>query len=438
MMSKEKKSKAQEDKSLQASNIEELLDSFEKQKNMSDQIQDLSQSINKELEAGSEQASEERAQVIDAGKREEATPVEGAGEAGKARGKRKKWSMNKKVRYAVMILGVILTVACAAMVILKSSPSEKEERRVLANYSIKTDASYRVHLLPNDLFATEWMEENQLYSALLTDFVEINFRSKLQSAGKVDVKGEYSIVAVFEGFQERKEEKKIIYERRYPIASGTIEGLKTENYAIDETMKVDPNFHRDFAEKAEKTLGGSTSRNLYVLFEGKYLIGEEEYPFSYKIEIPVSTESYYGVTKPEEISENGELVETETVSISPPLQDYLIYLAVGILSLLVLIFVSFFVRAKQGDEIWAARMTRLIKKFGSRMICVDKVPSQEGCTVLRLKEMASMISLSEELREPVLYCLDEDALPLDGKFYIFSGEYMYLLHFPKPSTTLEE
>lgn len=437
-MSKAKKSKGNEEQSPQASNIEELLDTFEKQKKMSNQIQDISQSINEELEAGSKLASEERAQVIDAGKRESALTSEEVGQEKKPEGKRKKWSMGKKVRYAVMILGVILTVVCTAAVILKSSPSEEEERRVIANYKIKTDATYRVHLLPNDLFSGEWMEENQLYSALLTDYVEIRFRSNLQSAGKLDVKGEYSIVAVFEGFQERKEEKKIIYERRYPIASGTIEGLGTETYAIDETMKVDPNFHKDFAEKAEKTLGGSTSRNLYVLFEGKYLIGEEEHPFSYKIEIPVSSESYYGVSKPKEISENGELVEIETVSISPPIKDYLIYLVVGILSLLVLLFVSFFVRAKQGDEIWAAKMTRLMKKFGSRMICVDKVPSQEGCTILRLKEMASMISLSEELREPLLYCLDENGLPLDGKFYIFSGEYMYLLHFPKPSTTLEE
>ena len=70
----------------------------------------------------------------------------------------------------------------------------------------------------------------------------------------------------------------------------------------------------------------------------------------------------------------------------------------------------------------------IMHKYGSRMVCVEEIPSQNEKTVLKVKDIIDLLSLSEELREPVLYSVDESGLPKDGKFYILSKEYVYIFN----------
>lgn len=350
--------------------------------------------------------------------------------------KKRKRTMSRTKRSILLIVGILLAAAGAVGTFIFSAPQEEEQKEVLTGYTITAESNYRVHLLPNRLFSSEWIEEGQIYSALLTDYVEIGLKSALAMTNDSAVSGDYKVTAVLEGFQERQEVRKIIYERRYPIAAGEINENSVRQAVFEEIVRVRPIDHRNYAENAESILGGSTSRELYVLFEGKFVIGEEEKSFSQKISIPVSSENYYDITKPETFVDQGEISKTSMIMTTPPLQKYIVFIVMAGIGLLLLIFITFFVRAMDAQELWVAEMTKIIKRYGSRMICVEKLPAEDGRVILRLKEMSSMIALAEELREPVLYCVDENGLPQEGKFYILGKEYMYLLQFPKPSTTL--
>lgn len=350
--------------------------------------------------------------------------------------KKSKKAMNKTKRMIFLLLEILMVAVGAIGSFIFSAPKEEEKSEVISSYVITTESNYRVHLLPNQLFTNEWVEEGQIYSSLLTDYIEIMLKSSAVTTESLPIKGNYTVTAVLEGYQEIQEVRKIIYERRYPIGAGEFDESKAKEAIFKETVRVRPNDHKRYAENAENILGGGTSRELYILFEGKYMLGEEEKEFSHKILIPVSSENYYDVTKPEPAVDKGEITKTETVSTVPPQQKYIPFIVLAALGLLLMIYITFFVRTFEADELWAYKMKNLMKKYGSRTICVEEVPVEEGRVILRLKEMSSMIALAEELREPVLYCMDEDGLPRDGKFYILARDYMYLLQFPKPSTTL--
>lgn len=347
-----------------------------------------------------------------------------------------KKAMNKTKRMILLLLGILLVAIGAIGSFVFSAPKEEEKSEVLSSYVITTESNYRVHLLPNQLFTKEWVEEGQIYSSLLTDYIEIMLKSTAVTSEAIPIKGNYKITAVLEGYQEIQEVRKMIYERRYPIGAGEFDESKAKEAVFKETVRVRPNEHKRYAENAENILGGGTSRELYILFEGKYMLGEEEKEFSHKILIPVSSENYYDVTKPEPEVDKGEIAKTETISAVPAPQKFVPFIVMAVIGLLLMIYIAFFVRAFKDDELWAYHMENLMKKYGSRTICVEEIPSEEERVILRLKEMSSMIALAEELREPVLYCMDENGLPRDGKFYILARDYMYLLQFPKPSTTL--
>lgn len=352
--------------------------------------------------------------------------------------KSRKRTMQRAKRSILLIIGILMAAAGAVGTFIFSAPQEQEKKEILSAYTITTDADYRVHLLPNQIFSSEWLEEGKIYSSVLTDYVEIKLRSAAATTENIDIKGSYKITAVLEGYSERQEMRKIIYERRYPIGAGEFDEKNVREAVFEEKVKVRPIDHRRYAENAEQILGGSTARELYILFEGNFVLGEEEKTFSHKILIPVSSENYYDITKPEQSVEQGEIVKSRTEIVTPPLQKYIGPVIVATAGLLILLSITFFTTVMEGDELWEAEMIRLIKKYGSRMICVEKLPSEDGRIILRLKEMSSMIALSEELREPVLYCVDDRGFPIDGKFYILGGGYVYLLQFPKPSTTLVE
>ena len=58
--------------------------------------------------------------------------------------------------------------------------------------------------------------------------------------------------------------------------------------------------------------------------------------------------------------------------------------------------------------------------FGSRLVYVESI--EESGSICKVKDMSSLLAISEELHQPVLCCLDEDELPEDGKFIIQDGD----------------
>lgn len=348
----------------------------------------------------------------------------------------KKKAMQQKNRLFLLILGIIVLFGSSIAIFIFSAPKEISQTESSAVYTITTESDYKVHLLPNELFANEWMEDGQIYSSLLTDYIEVDLSSTLMSNHQIEVSGEYNVTAVFEGYQERQEMKKIIYERRYPLVSGTFDKSQKKKISIHEKIKVHPEVHKEYAKKAESILGGSTSKILYLLFEGTFFINEEEKTFEYQINIPIGNDIYYEIKNPQPIVTKGELTKITQITVKPPLKEYSPYIASAVFGLILVIYITFFVRVKEDDEVWEDLMKKIMKKYASRMICVEELPNEKSNVILRLKEISSIIALSEELREPVLYCINEKGLPLDGAFYILGSEYTYLLQYPMPSTTL--
>lgn len=341
------------------------------------------------------------------------------------------------MRKILSLIGIIFLIISGIGLFLFATPYEEEQKEIIATYSLNADANYRVHLIPNQLFKEEWMEEGKLYSELLTDYIEVTYKADLKLDRNMDLDGEYTIDAVLEGFETRGEVRKPIYERRYSMEKGEIENHTGNNIRIEKTVKVRPVDHKKYAENAENILGGSTSRELYLLFEGKFTVGEEEKTFSHKLLIPANNQSFYEITKPEPVVDQGELSKTQTVTVIPPLQKYIAFALLGAIGLILLIVTVFFTRSLEGRDLWIADLSKIMRKYASRMICVEKIPPDNGREILRLKDMSSMVALAEELREPVMYCLNREGVPTDGKFYILGSEYLYLLEYPEPIEEVE-
>lgn len=350
-------------------------------------------------------------------------------------------SKRKRIGFAAM--GAVLLAGGAAGAWFVMQPQHEQQEIQRYTYKGSADASYRVHLLPNDLYAEEWQEEGRVYSEKLTDYIEVSLKADLVGSGDGEITGgTYQIMTVLEGYQGTAETgKKSIYEQRFPMVKGRITVEEGNHAVAEETFPIRPETYRPHMERAEETLGGSTSKDLYLLFEGNFLItaGEEkkETPFSYQFPLPQSSgAAFYEVVKPAAVPLEGKVLGMVTVPGEKKLQTMILISAAGAAGLALILLMGLWTRRPTELELWRSRMAATMRKYGSRMVRVEALPNLREKELCYLGNIESLIIMAEEIRQPVLYCLDQLGMPAEGIFCVPDGRRMYLLQNPAPSTPL--
>lgn len=320
------------------------------------------------------------------------------------------------------------------------------EKDILYAYTFNADSAYRVRLHPNDIYEEEWLPEERMYSAALTDYIEVCLRSELRGQGSIDAElgGNYTLTAVLEGFYTKEDVRKQIYEKRFPLREGKMQREADGSAAAEETVNIFPAEYAAQLERIENTLGGSTERSCYLLFSGDCYIDTEterrQEQFSYALPLPLLLESgFYTMEKPETAPESGEISKSGSRMLGPSPARLLgggLLFALGLGGLL---FTRFFTRLPSEEDAWRLSMKRLLRRYGSRLVFLIEPEEESGKPCCRIQNMDSLLLIAEELRQPVLCSLDERGCPRNGRFSVYGQETCYvLLYAPPMSIPLSE
>lgn len=195
-----------------------------------------------------------------------------------------------RTRGGILIAGILLAAAGGIFLMQSRKLVEQQQENTLYSYQVTADSSYRVHLLPNELFQEEWLPEGNAYSEKLADYIEVTLKADMVGSKEASIHGDYQIEAVIEGFQTGADARKIIYEKRFPMKGGKVSQTASNQAFVEETVQMDLKEYRSYVDQAELALGGSTSKEFTLRMEGAFVIetgdGTEEKRFSYRL--PVS------------------------------------------------------------------------------------------------------------------------------------------------------
>ena len=335
--------------------------------------------------------------------------------------------LTKTTRLLLYVVGVILLLASVAALVIKLRPHKQTKEVVVNDYNITTQAEYKVHLQNNDIFEGEFLEGGRVYPSAITDTVNIDFISEAILTNAVNISGEYTINAVLQGYQASdNDEKSVIYEKIYPLADGKLDEDVTDNVRIDKNLDIDRMVYKNYAQEIEGKLGGETEKDFYIQFNGKYNIGGEEKEFSYKVYIPISNEKFYQIKKDDVITDKGDIKESTTVSSKVGFKDYAVYILLLLIAVLLIAFVKFFSIEAVGEELKVKKLIQFMRKYGSRMICIQDLPAFGKRPLIEVRGILDMLEISEQIREPLFYVEGENDLPKDGRVYIFAKQYVYI------------
>ena len=251
------------------------------------------------------------------------------------------------------------------------------------------------HVIPNELYGSEWLEEGKAYPEALTDYIELHLKASLQGSGPASVAGSYQVKAVLEGYQRSGENRQIIYDKEFPLRDGKITQTDDGQAELEETIQIPLAPYREQAQRAEQILCTSVAKDLYLSFSGNFTINtaseKKEQDFTYQISLPIGTGfSIYQITKPDPFSGEGKITETQEGKKPINFRNILLSLFAGAVGLALLLFACFFTRSPDAEEAWRTEMNRILRKYGSRMTRLEQLPDPKHKECIYVADIESM------------------------------------------------
>ncbi len=354
---------------------------------------------------------------------------------------RKKIPVEKRTRYFLTAAGLFLVGISLVMSIKECNPGTKTIEKQLYSYEVTVDSSYRVHLIENELYKEEWLEEGTVYAESLTDYIEVVLKGNLTGAGNADISGTYEVKAVIEGYQANGESRKKVYEKQFLLGKGKASQNDSRQASMEQACRIQLQPYRDFVQSADQILGTGPAKEFYILFSGGFAVdtefGSEEKEFTHKVSIPLGNgTSLYEIQKPgKEVQEGGI---KEIIREKEPIDFSALFLAAfpGGLGILFIFCTIFWVRQPTEAEKRITKLKTTLRKYAGRMVQIGQMPVLDGKDCMVIQDMENLLLVAEELRRPVFYSLDENGFPKGGMFCVTEGENAFLFLAEMEDTTL--
>lgn len=331
---------------------------------------------------------------------------------------------------AIVATAIIIIFLCGFAIYKIFTPSTEEEEVTEYSYVMSVDSDYKVHLNENELYSGDFMEENMVYPKSIFGWLEVNFYAEFSGVEKSDIRADYDVQVVVRGYQTRMEEKKIIYEKSFPLLVQS--GLSFSDEAqIRQPVYLNFNEYEDYIHSAEAILMASPNSETALMFSGNFKaetqFGEVKEEFNYSIPLPLS-QNLFTIDKPQPVKKEGSITNTR-VKEHPVGKSMIILPAAVIFIMLLLIgYTLLFTVPPDEDKIRELKFKAIMRKHGSRMVRVGEPVDMSNKTHMVISDMESMIKISDQLNIPIFYMSGTDAMPWDNSFFIPLEEVCYIYY----------
>ncbi len=283
-------------------------------------------------------------------------------------------------------------------------------------------------LKPNMLYSQPSMGEGETYITATVDQIRASFNYQFTGEEPANIKGDYEIVAVMEGYtgRQEKEQTKTIWKKETVYLPKTSFNMQGQEFSVSKNVSVKLEDYNNFISALAESTKINTQSRLSVIMRVNLKAETEHGVIEEKaapaIIIPLGT-SYFEIAK-NEINQPGALEKTQKVR--QPINKskvaaYGVGLAGGIIALIYLIF---FTNATQKD-LYAKQLDQIFKKHGSRLVALERDAGMAHDDFYKVYSFEDLVRISDELGQPIMYKFSEDYKDI-SKFYVTVEQNTYL------------
>jgi len=341
-----------------------------------------------------------------------------------------KLKISRTLKLFLTIVNAVLIVAAAVYLYLYyTTPHIIEVKEPIYNYVNVGDVHYQVLLLPNVLYEENSLSEGNIYITEFVDYIKASFEYSFDGDKTVDIKGDYEIVAVVEGYTSERDSAKTIWKKVFSIYPKTSFEAQDKSISINREIPIKLGEYKDFAQKVSETSKVNTSVKLTVqmnvniraVFDNKPV----EEKISPAIEIPLNT-NYFTIAKINTGNQTGKIEETRKIQL--PIDNNVVILCIFVIVVLVisLLYLIFFTTEPTIEDLYLKKFNKVFKNYGSRLVALNNETVATNQQYCKVRSIDDLVRVADELGKPLLY--EYNPNPFDiTTFYVFDDAWVYVL-----------
>jgi hypothetical protein len=357
-----------------------------------------------------------------------------------------KTGINRNLKRVVIPLASVLIIVLPFLFYFElTTPNFKNVKNKAFTWSSKGNINYEVLLKPNILNTAPSQEEGGVYITEFSDIIQAVFSYEFNGDKQADIKADYNIVAVIEGYQNGQNEAgdnakvvesgdktesavKAVWKKEYNLLPESSLELTDKAVSITKNVSLKYSDYNDFAQKVIEASKLSLQTRLIVTMNinlhadtGKGLIEDKA---SQSIVIPLGSNSF-SITKNELPEKPGAIEEVKKVLLPVNTLLLISYGAGAGLLVILLVFIIFFTATKPRKSDYLKALDKIFKKYGNRLAALSNAKSDDYCNYIMVRSIDDLIRISDEIQKPVLYRYDSEYSSISW-FFVYDNERMYL------------
>jgi len=339
--------------------------------------------------------------------------------------------INKKLKIGLMCLFICIVAASSFLLYRTINyPGTKEEKVTLYSYTHKPDIKYVVTLKPNVLYKQQSFGEEQTYIAEFTDQIKGTFSYLFEGEEVAEIKGNYEILAIIEGYIGEGEKEIVIWSKEIPMLTQTSFETKEKSLSIVKDFSINYAEYKSFVEEFTKTSKVNTKTRIRIPMNinlkadtGKGVVEEKLIP---TMVIPLDT-SYFRIGEENVEEKPGTLEETNEVQL--PINKKIVTLYSIILGIFFigLLYLIFFTSQYSEQSPRGKALNRIFKNHGSRLVALDMVLDTMENKQIQVKSIDDLVRVADEVERPIMYIYSEDYEEI-SEFYVMEEHFIYVFN----------
>lgn len=212
----------------------------------------------------------------------------------------------------------------------------------------------------------------------------------------------------------------VILEKNYPIIENKTIQQYTNKISINEKINIDYQKYNSEVDKFKEQFNLPVTAYLVISFNVKFEIQNQEETIQSsmsKVTIDLNQPAYEIKVKESDEQEN-TILETQNVDKNINYKKLIIGVLLFLISTGYLLYQIWKYQTNESKKV-EVKVKRILRKYKNVIVEIESMPRLEMKNVIDVKEFEELISIENEIREPILYCREKNA------FFIIDNKMIY-------------
>lgn len=340
----------------------------------------------------------------------------------------KKIKMDQRVRWIITGIFIVGIIAFSMQAIKESKNiGIEQQEKIKYEYTAGTDINYAVNLVPNILYDTEKIYEEETYISEFIKSINVNFKMYFKGSDTAKIKGDYKVIAQMAGYTGQKEEKKDIWTKNFELVPAT-SFEQQDSCKVQQLVVIDYHTYDALAQTITEASKVNVPVELRIIIEGQ-MIADTAYdaitqPIASTLVIPLKN-AYFNIEKLG-VDVTTDAIKDITEITLPPNNKVIGQNVTGVIILIILLIILWSITTKlDATDIKQKEINKILKNHSSRLVAVDNIVETAQQEIYEVKTMDDLVKIADELEKPIIYQYNRNVLKINV-FYVMDKTCRYI------------